>query len=298
MKRKMLTLVILLLAIVSVAEAFEFPASGKTGLYTNTFGDDEGYRMIMYRDRDDKFVQAVVWYNGPCQDTVTNCVYRGWGEFLSDGSLLLHLFYRGSSIAPDETSGVGDFRISPDGTVTSPGIEFSMSLVFFGTNKEDGVYFTQQWGCTPPGDNGVPCKMRLLDETIGPWYLNWDMEVFSITDANGDSYFVLPAIGAGRTGMEYGWAHSSPDGIDRLSSPPWCPSWVFGNTPGCTGVSEVFPYGAGWWIESGPEDLGSPVSWINGRSVRATSRDPRVLEEYKRRGPVCYDPTIPGCFPE
>lgn len=276
-----------------------FPEKGKVGWYrTNT-----GFEALMYNDLDDQYVQVVAWQNNNSCDREPlfgYCIgYRGWGEFLADGSLMVHLYSQGDTVTPVESTHAGSFQILKSGQIATnlgAGIlidnrRYADGRPFFGIGSSDGVYFSQQW--LPVAEKiGEPKIMRLLDQNTGPFYVDFDFQAISITLEDLNTYFVQPAIGAGRTGLEFGWVRKDSDGIRRQIENPHIPSHLFHYTPGWEVVDIITPTGD-WWLK--PKGQESELSWLNGRALKVKSRNPDAEKEYKKLGPVRYNVNL---FPD
>lgn len=266
------------------------PDIGKIGWYITDFR----YAVLMYRGLDNQ-IQEVVWLNNnqsslePSTGIIES--YRGIGFFNNNGSLDTKIYSMGNTITP-KSPPVSNLTLHPSGDVEDAfGNKFRLynamhtdGSLFFGESENDGVYFTSQWASIRNAD-GNGRTMVLLDEGIAPWLTNWDLEIFAIT--KGDTtIFVLPAIGNERVGMEYNQVRRDKDGILK-GMDPICPE-LLNNLPGCAGVDAAVPYAMDWWIKP-TFDQDTLIDAINGRAVRAYSRDPTVLAEYPKRGPVSHD---------
>ncbi|MCZ7625592.1 MAG: hypothetical protein FIA90_01115 [candidate division NC10 bacterium] len=290
----------------SMAEALFFPADNKIGWYAGNevSSPNVPWAVLIYNDATDTYYQVLMWKNdSSCDKEVLNdgnttCkILRGWGRMYGT-TLYAYMHEQGNTI--QSTTNDVTYYIFQDGRVFR-GSQLFLTLnnhidaygnPFFGTSSRDGVFFSLQWGHKKT-DNG--CTMTKLDSTVGPNYKDWDFEAFIITDADGDAYIVLPAIGPGRTGMEYTWGHRrEPQGSIHPIS--YAPTWLFNDTLGYAGFEGVLS-DLRWWLWLAPNH--PTLSSINGKAVQTWSRSTSVLSAYKVQGPgfTCesqYPPSDPA----
>lgn len=300
-------LLVCLLGMASVSEAlFTLPQPNKIGWYNAVDLQGRKWVWLIYRDYSDGHSQILVWQNDqncpqevlPGPPELRACqVQRGYGYPGVPYGFEAWMHPNGNTIVP-QGSATGYKVDSSNGNVyayfggawlyTLQNHIMSNGLPFFGQSQWDGVYFTLQWGCYDWSGASCPPTMTKLKQNVTPWNSDWDLEIFVITDSDNDSYLVMPAIGPGRTGMEYAWGHIQYESRPLYTG--WaahgngcCPTWLFTtpNNIGFVGFSGILlDYTNRWWCCVG----GPPLTSINGRALRTFNRDPGVISAYQAQG--------------
>lgn len=171
-----------------------------------------------------------------------------------------------------------------------------------GVSPSDGIYFSEQWG--------IPYGSTTMQKLV-----NWDLEVFAMTDADNDTrLFLAMPIRDAVFPVEIAWGHQSvplPGPITGYPTTTFPPDLVFGcatnqglTNPGCldskmsrAGFAKVCPAitpTVNWWVDTNsiPTGLGS-VAGINGRAVKVTTN---AVPDYVGLGPVSTSPQAFRCF--
>ncbi len=170
-----------------------------------------------------------------------------------------------------------------------------------GVSPSDGIYFSEQWG--------IPFGSTTMQKLV-----NWDLEIFVMTDADNDTrMFLAMPLRDDVFPVEIAWGHQSVPLPGMIAGYPssFLPDLVFGCAtnqnllnPVCldskmshaffTKVCPATTPVVNWWVDmnSTPAAPGS-VAGINGRAVKLTDT---AIPGYVSLGPVSTSPAAFSCF--
>lgn len=170
-----------------------------------------------------------------------------------------------------------------------------------GVSPSDGIYFSEQWG--------IPFGSTTMQKLV-----NWDLEIFAMTDADNDTrLFLAMPLRDAVFPVEIAWGRQSAPLPGPITGYPttFLPDLVFGcatnqglPNPGCldskmshAGFAKICPAITpivNWWVDANsiPAGLGA-VAGINGRAVKLTDT---AIPGYVGLGPVSTSPPAFSCF--